>query len=323
MKLHSELRALRDDDAPQRHAQAALQAALAVWRERQAGEVHADLDRLAAGAGLGECAALAPLFTPGEAAPAFVASFARAMTEVLRKAPLGHVPLRHFTDGVTSTLLLARSANVTLALIAVDGVGFARRASASTVDFGPTETWEHVLAGTAAAEWIEACDTARDRAVLKRGTLALAPGQVIHRQGSREALQLRGVNGCLVSLRLQRRHANGEPTREYALADGRLVHQAAGDPADSRTELAIALLGRMGRTDAAPAMAAIALEPGSAALRWQALRECLALDTRTGFEALARIARDAADPLCAPAGALRAQLIEAYPQLKELAPCPD
>lgn len=322
MILHPDLRALRGNDAPQRHAQAGLQAAEAKWREAAMGEIGRNLERFAAGASLADCAALGPLFAPGEGARAFAGAFVKAMIAALRLAPLGHVPARHFTDGVTSTLLLARSARATLALVAVDGAGMAARAPANTVDFGPTETWEHVLAGSAAAERIEARETAPDRVTLDREPVALVPGSLIERNGSHEALQLRAVNGCVVSLRLQRRLDCGEPTREYALSDGRLVHQAAGDPADSRTELMIALLARMDRTDAAPAIADIACKPGSSALRWQALRECLALDTATGFEALTRIARDSADPLHPPAGALRAQLTELYPQLGEIDRCP-
>ena len=142
---------------------------------------------------------------------------------------------------------------------------------------------------------------------------------------------LRRIAGSLVSLKLQRRAAGCGETREYDLADGTLVHQAAGTARDSRLELAATLLGRMGRSDAAPALADLATEPGSASLRWQALRECLGLDTATGFAALCRIAADAADPLAAPAGALRARLVEQHPQLATLqsvrtgpgaSPCP-
>ena len=81
----------------------------------------------------------------------------------------------------------------------------------------------------------------------------------------------------------------------------------------------MALLGRMGRSDAAPAMATIACEQGGTALRWQALRECLSLDTATGFAALGEVARRPDDELAAAAGALRSQLIESYPQLREIA----
>ncbi len=115
---------------------------------------------------------------------------------------------------------------------------------------------------------------------------------------------------------------NAGPTREFGLADAKLVHQAAGNVRDSRVEMVMALLGRMGRADAAPLLADIAREPGSAALRWQALRECLALETLTGFTALSAIARSPGDELAPAAGALRAQLVEAHPQLKEIEACP-
>ena len=42
----------------------------------------------------------------------------------------------------------------------------------------------------------------------------------------------------------------------------------------------------------------------------------------SAFAALTALARRSDDPLCGPAGALRAQLIEAYPQLAGVAPCP-
>jgi hypothetical protein len=132
---------------------------------------------------------------------------------------------------------------------------------------------------------------------------------------------LRDVEGCLVTLRLQRRLRNAGPTREFRLTDGELVHQAAGNVRDSRIEVMMALAGRMGRKDAAPLLAEIVREEGSAALRWQALRECLALDTRVGFTTLCAIARSPSDELAPPAGALRSQLIEAHPQLADLEPC--
>jgi hypothetical protein len=77
----------------------------------------------------------------------------------------------------------------------------------------------------------------------------------------------------------------------------------------------------MGRSDAAPLAAEIAEGKGGDALRWQALRECIALDTLTGVRALHTLAANPADSLSGPAEALRAQLVSAYPQLAELAPC--
>jgi hypothetical protein len=137
-------------------------------------------------------------------------------------------------------------------------------------------------------------------------------------------VQVLEVERHLVALRLVRTAAEPGPSREYDLADGALLRQSAGDLRASRHEMMLSLLGRMGRAEAAPLMAAVATEPGGDSLRWQALRECLALDTATGFRALSAVARESDDPLAGSAGALRAQLVEAHPQLRDLeaGPCP-
>lgn len=324
MILHPDLRALRGDATPQRHAQAAMIAAAARWRASPVtAPVLADLDAFATCRDLAECPALAALFEEGDpAALALAGEFAALAADALARDPLGHVAFRHFTDGTISTLLLARKGNVTLALIAIDGEGLKTAPAPTTADFGPFETWERVLAGTGMAELVERRSSGEHGADLRRRAVALAPGKVICGDAERQAVMVRAVDGCLVSLRLQRRRRGAGLSREYRLADGALVHQAAGNPRDSRIELMLALLGRMGRADAAPLAATIATAPGSTALRWQALRECLALDTAAGFAALTAVARCAEDELAPAAGALRSQLIEAHPQLAEIAPCP-
>jgi hypothetical protein len=326
--IHPELRALRSDDTPQRVAQKGLRAAMDEWRARpQVGALLAEVERFAAYRDFAECPALARLFEPGDPAAGLLASeFVTATAAALGQAPLGHVPLRNFTDGLVSTLVLARAGNATLSLVALDGQALAAKPEPVTADFSPSETWEHVLAGQACADRIERRIERQSPvdgdAVLESRKIELRPGQVVRRDAEREVLQIRDVDGCLVLLRLNRRRAAAGPTREYRLADGRLVHQAAGNPRDSRIELMMALLGRMGRGDAAPLLAAIAREDGSTALRWQALRECLALDTLAGFHALCEVARSSEDALSSPAGALRAQLIQSYPQLAEVDACP-
>ena len=78
----------------------------------------------------------------------------------------------------------------------------------------------------------------------------------------------------------------------------------------------------MGRSDAAPLLAAMAEEQGGTGMRWQALRECLGLDSALGFAALRTIAQRSGDPLAVPAGALAAQLLEQYPELAGVDRCP-
>lgn len=324
MILHPELRALRRDDSPQRHAQEALIRAMAQWRgEPGVAAALGELQTLDAGCALDDCPALSRLFAQDSRAAAQLTDrFVSAMVAQLSASPLGHIPLRHFTDGTFSTLLLARSGCVTLSLTALDGEGLARRPAPRTVDFGASEVWERVLAGSGRGESVVLREERDGTADWQVRAVDLRPGTVVHRIARREALLVREVSGALVVLRLQRRANNAAPTREYRLSDGKLVHQAAGDPRDSRIELAMALLGRMNRQDAAPHMARIAREPRSTALRWQALRECLALDARAGFEVLTAIADDGGDPLAVPASAMRAQLLAQHPQLAGLEPCP-
>jgi hypothetical protein len=321
--IHPELRALWGDDAPQRVAQLALIGRLDDWRaESRMSALLANLDEFSGGKPLAACPLLSALFEQDDpAASRFARDFTRMCVEVLDDYPLGHVPFKHFTDGVHSTLLLERNGNVTLSLIAVDGEGFASRPAPVTADFSPSEVWEHVLAGEARADLIELRDEAGGEGALEKRDLALREGMVVRRRAGRQTIQLREVSGCLVTLRLQYRKLDAGPTREYRLADGEFVHQAAGNPRDSWIEMLVALAGRMGRHDAASLLADIALEQGSRALRWQALRECLALDTIAGFTALCAIARSDEDELAPAAVALRSQLIEAHPQLAEIEPC--
>jgi hypothetical protein len=207
MIIHPELRALRDDDAPQRNAQ---EARIAVWRNQPA--VVELIDAVMAFASGGEIADH----------PALTRMFGKQDDAAERLA-------RELTSVVAA-------------------------------DFSPSEVWERVLAGTATAAVIDRGATGPDRADLIVSEMTLRPGSLIVRDARFRHVRLDRVQGCLVSLRLQRRMPGAGPTREYALTDGALVHQAAGNPKDSRTELMMALLGRMGRADAAPAMAGIATE---------------------------------------------------------------
>jgi hypothetical protein len=185
------------------------------------------------------------------------------------------------------------------------------------VSFGDGERHELVLAGEAEARLVRLGETTPEAAQLAFADVPLQAQVSLALDLSCEALMTERVTRRLVSLRLTRAAPAPRPTREYRLSDGAFLHQASGDMRESRHELMLALLGRMGRADAVPVMADMAGE-GSEHIRWQALRECLALDTGAGFRALCAIAREAADPLAGPAGALRAQLLEAYPVLAQL-----
>ena len=310
MRIDPALAAMRRNPALQRRAQAAMIAAGDEWRRGPAtAALLADLDRFGAGAPLEACPALDALFIGG-AAQVLASALCRCLAGVLEQEPFGHPPFRHGFDGQVSTLLLARAGRAHLVLHSREP----GRWDFASARYGDALRYETVLAGKATASVVRVRGEP-GRRTFSSERVELAAGTRLALDLSCEALQIGNVERRLIALRLHRFDARPRPSREYALADGALLLQSAGDMRASRHETMLALLGRMGRREAAPEIAALACEPGDDSLRWQALRECLALDTAEGFRALSHVARAAGDPLAGPAGALRAQLVEAHPQL--------
>lgn len=290
-------------------------AAVAAGWEQACGEapaiaLAADLARYGRGAPLAGCAALGRLLEGGGAARRMLQLAAAA----LRSAPLGQLRLPHFSNGVLHSLTLLSAGRASLSLALVDGdawraagSGAVRRAS-----FPGGELHVRVLAGGAAGRRAIRCSGA-----LRTEALALDPGQRLRFDCASEALVLDTVAGSLVTLRLHRRPEQPIPVQELDLASGAVVHQSAARQDDSRTEMAMALLGRMGRTEAVPVIAEIA-GAGEPALRWQAIRECLALDAGQGFALLLKTGADPADPLREPARQLADTLAARHPALAAL-----
>jgi len=320
VQLHPEIRALLDDPSRLQAQQAAHQAAWEGWRGAPAPRAVFDAFAVfAGGTPLAAAPALAGLFDGTGKAAGLAAGLVAACLPTLGAARFGQVPLRHSTTRAATTILLAREGAAALTLVALHGAGLALQPPAQSAAFAPAEEWDAVIAGTGEGRLVER----HGAPGLSVHALALEPGLALGRDAAREALLVDSARGTLVLLRLQRRRLGPAPVREFSLADGQQVHQSAATARESRQEIAVALLGRMGRTDAVPALADLARD-GTAGdtLRWQALRECLALDTLTGFRTLAALACGVDDPLAPAAGALRAQLIEHYPVLAGIEPCP-
>jgi hypothetical protein len=315
------LRAIREDDAGWSAGQKGLAAIIGLWRARpEVTPALAELERFGTGDPIESCPALAALFDgASSAAGEFASGLVEAGIAGLSAHPLGQLPLRHGVTQAAHTLLLAHWGSATLALVAFDGEALASLPAPASALFSPIETWSHVLAGSGTAGHVFCREPQGERAELQAAALPLQPGTVLYRNGRHESLEVWRARGTLVKLRLQRFLGGSEPAREYALADGALLHQAAARPEDSRCELAMAVLARMGRRDAVPAMSRIALGPGHEALRWQALRELLTLDTRAGMVLLAHFAACDDDPLSVPARELHASLLVAWPELEEVA----
>lgn len=323
MRIDPALAGLRRDPAPQQRAQAALERARDRWRTSS--PVAALLDGLrdyGAGAELAACPVLKRALGDLAFARGLVGGLVSEFAARLIEHPLGHVPLRHQYAQGLAVLQLAQAGGATLSLLCYE----ARRrdaALAETVCFAGGDRHELCLAGAAEARFFEILREEPQRAALACEGRRIAPGDALAFSGPRHTKIVDLPLARMVMLRVSRSDPVPTPAREYRIAGGEIVHRASGDHAESRDEVAAALLGAMGRADAAPVLAGIACGQASDHLRWQALRQALALDSATGFAALATIARDPADALAPPAGALHASLIERHPALAAWSePCP-
>ncbi len=310
------LQTLRADPSVQQRAQEAVEQARTAWLARpEIGHLRRDLARYGAGKALDELPALGELMRSREKAAALAEGLASAMCAVLSRQPFAQIPLRHNYSDRLALVHVLREARSILSLVLYEP---GERQPAATACFGSGERHELCLAGQALTRLVSLGDADRgSRSVsIERGTMT--PGERTSFDNARETKLVDSVaRGGMVQLRLSRAIENPPPAREYRLSDGALVHQAAGDRGESRRELAMALLGRMERGDAVPAMQDLA-NRGPPHLRWQALRECLALDTCRGFASLCAIAADPADELSTAAASLRTQLVAVHPQLGSL-----
>ncbi|UVI38452.1 hypothetical protein [Qipengyuania spongiae] len=324
MRIDPILSSLRRDAGPQRRAQRVLEAVRAEWKaDRGVSEVLAQFVDYGAGRPLADCPTLAAVACDCGRASAFLAPLINGLVAELSRHPIGHVPFRHQYASGISVLLLGESGRATLSLVTYQNELLSGRSPAQSVCFTGGERYECYLAGSAEACIVEACGETDQGARLVERQLGLDAGETLALDGARVTKLVTRVPQRLVMLRLSRVPERPPPAREYRLADGRLIHRASGSRRESREEMMIALLGRMGRTDAGEVFANLAGSAGSEHLRWEALRQCLSLGTAEGFAALSRLAADRDNVLAAPAAALRSRLASIHPELAclETGPC--
>lgn len=322
MKVHPALEVLRSDAAPQHEASLALDEARRDWQARA--DVARWLDQLAdygKGAALDTLPLLAASATCRETARGLIEPLVGTLGETLAVHPFGLIPFRHQIGGnlVVMELVRVERAAITLLVYRPQVEG-----RPETVCFTSGARHEVCLGGMARATTVGIVSTRPGGVVITDQKVAIDTGWNAAFDNAREAKIVTEVSAPLVIMRLQRDLVDPLPVREYRLDDGVQVHESAADRRDSRRELALALLGSMGRRDTLPAIVGAA-RAGPAHVRWEAVRQALGLDTATGFALLCDIARSPGDPLASAAAALRAQLIETYPQLAQLhgaEPCP-
>ena len=305
MFVRDELKALRGDDREARTHRVAMEEALEdCRREPRLAAVLEELLRYGEGGDFAHCPALVALFEHTGAARDLLRPLIGRLTALHRAYPLAQLAFRHRSQAGAHVLQIAARGHATLSLVLQDQDAGAEHIIAT---FADADQREVVLTGKANACLFEIVAEERDRVILNSVRTELQSGARMKCTGPRQSRLIKPSHDSLLTLRLARTAGRPRPTRRIDVRSGRIVHRASGNAADSRAELAMLLLGRMGRDDALPVLAT-RTRTGDAQLRWQALRQCLALDAATGLPLLERIAKDHADPLYQAAWALLAQL---------------
>lgn len=312
MQVHRELARLRSGHAPQPSCDAALTA----WRGLpEVAAVIAALARFDAGERLDGLPPLARIITDHTAALGFVAGFINPLIAALRAEPLAQLPLGHSSAPGMARLRLASHGRAALTLIA-----FARRERtlSPTALFEDCTGYEIVLAGTA-----QVLQHRIAGGQLTTEEIACVTGTRIERDGADTARQIITVTRPLLLLQVTLEAAHPAPSREITLDDGRLIKAISGCKATSQRMMALGVLGALQHRSALPEIERVAADRAQERdLRWEALRQVLALDAARGLALLARLADSADDPLNVPAAALRRDLVSARPDLAAMMPEP-
>jgi len=315
MHIKPAMEALRSDPAAQRRASRAVGQADDKWRcDPSSIALERELARFSSGDMLQDLPQLSQLMRSHAAARELVTAWAKPFLKTLAEEPLAQIPFQHSYSGGFAMMQLAAAGNAALSLVCYEQRREERPPEA--VHFADCEQHEIVLAGSGSAYRHRICAERRKGATIETELVRLQPGSTLTVESRGTARSIFDVRGHLLMLQLHRQPQDPGPTCDYALSDGTLLHQASGTKRDSQCEMAMAVLGAMGRTDAVPTMLALS-ESGTSQLRWEALRHALALETTSGFQRLEEVASDTSDPLSAHAAQVRQQLHATYPQLVE------
>lgn len=316
MRITRELAGLLCDPGPIHRAKQELERLRDKWRQSPlVTQLLCELARYGEGQAIGRCPVLSQCMSSSDQARSIIDPLVAEMCRGLRFHPYGHVPFRHHYSSGIAQLQLARSGRAALTLLCYDASTRNSAVPVRSICFSDTERHEICVAGKGEGWLYSIAGQNRNKADLRAEKCTFEPGLALCFANGRQTKLVDAVEGRLLILRLAREQGVPAPSREFRLEDGALLHSASGARDESREEMALALLGRMGRTDAAGVMVARALGEGSKHLRWQALRHALAIDAAKGFAALVVVSRKAGDPLQESAKSLANRLVAEHPEL--------
>lgn len=158
-------------------------------------------------------------------------------------------------------------------------------------------------------------DPARPDRAYAHGFQQVRTGQEFALDNASELLRFSTIEGECLYLRLLVRDPDQRHVSEHDTRTGALLRIRQAQAHEGRLQMTLSLLRSLGRTDAVDGVAQ-KVSDWPPELRWHAVREALALDSRRGFALLDAMSRDDPDPkLRALALATRERLLLAHPEL--------
>ncbi len=293
----------------------ALRNAREAWLARpQTAAVFDQVASYAAGAKISACPALEALMCNRGEARAFIETLVLPIINALKVHPFGEPAFRFRVSSGLARIELVRRARATLSLAVYEPL--AQAIEPASAFFSDREVHEIVIEGEASGLRHH---YAGEGVISSIGQTWRA-GDRISLVDQVHARQVLRVERAFVLLELAREPARPAPAREVDLETGRTTRLASGDKSASQAIMALSVLGALGDSGAPDAMENIALRHDEAEdVRWEAVRQALALEPARGLAILAKLAAQAADPLAQPARSLRASLLREQPELRALA----
>ena len=243
---------------------------------------------------------------------------------LVEREPFVLPPLRMFAGKGLGGLILAESARITLCVMIrpFDAITNGDADESHRAIFSPGHSWTRVVraAGARIRRYRVAVSAAEDDGVFTAagagrseymGEECLYNGDVIMTDQRRECFGIIGGTGDVVMEQFFVQPRSPLPLREYDGRTGQLIRVASSQRANSFRQMGFALLRHLDRRDAAP-LFADELANIDFALRWQVMREFVALDAHTALPHLRGMAANDPHPEVRRAASAALDLVESH-----------
>lgn len=299
MQVYPDIAALRDDSVRQRRTVAAMQRHLSAWRsKRDVNRLMSELKKYGDGAELGQCECLVGLVQDRAIARSFIEDWIASLIASARTEPFLEPQFAHHASNASTSMRLMRAGGTCLDIVAFESGGSDTRRHGA-VTFIDSESHDLVLRGSLKGRWCRLQRTGGEQ-TLEVSHMEIAEGAILI-SNTETTWQPIGANGSALVLRLSRQPALPSPTRTYSIEDGTLLRIADGGKAASERLMAVSILGAIGDDCALERLRHVAADRKEEPhIRWEAIRQTLALDARSGEALLIELDRDD-DPLSHPA----------------------